>query len=719
MAHHGIRRLALFGTLVLMIAAPAFTADPKPTAESPQDPYLWLEDVEGERALAWVAEQNQRTVKELKSDPLFESLYADALAALNSESRIPDVNQRSGYLYNFWRDDKHVRGIYRRTTLAELRKAEPKWETVLDIDALSEKEGTKWVFKGMSCLADEYRHCFVYLSPGGGDALEIREWDMEKLDFVRDGFFVPTAKSRLSWIDESSAYLGTDFGEGSLTEAGYPRIVKIWKRGTPMSEAKTIYEADPSSVSGGAFRIRTDEGDIDLVNDSLTFWTSRYFQIVEGELHRLDLPESVVIQGGYRGQLVFSLTEDWKRGDRTFAEGSVLIAPPSVLRGGEGAVELLVESGPQGIVENVATNKTGILVEMLESVVGRLYRYEQTADGWKRSAIPFPDNGAIHITSIDDETGAFFAEYESFTTPSTLYYSEAPAWKPEKVKAQAATFDGAKFEVVQNWAVSKDGTKVPYFVVMKKGTKLDGTNPTHIFSYGGFRSSLVPSYSGSYEALSGAYGKMWLERGGVFVLANIRGGGEFGPSWWSAALKENRPKSFEDFEAIASDLAKRKISSPEHIGIEGRSNGGLLVLATMTRHPELYGAIVCGVPLSDMQRYHKLLAGASWMAEYGDPDVPEEWAYISKYSPYQNLKKGQHYPPVFFFTSTRDDRVHPGHARKTVAKMRDLGYEVHYYENTEGGHGGSSTNEQLAYRIALSYTHLWRELGGKTVESKQ
>jgi prolyl oligopeptidase len=352
----------------------------------------------------------------------------------------------------------------------------------------------------------------------------------------------------------------------------------------------------------------------------------------------------------------------------------------------------------------------GILLTILDDVRGRIYRYEPGDEGWSRTMIPFPDNGAVHVTTIDDETGDFFALYESFTTPPTLYHVDATTLSPEQVKAQEPTFDGSRFEVAQHWATSADGTQVPYFVVMPKGLELDGTTPTHIFSYGGFRNSLTPSYSGSYEQLYGAYGKAWLERGGVFVLANIRGGGEFGPAWHAAALLENRTRAFEDFEAVAEDLIERRITSPEHLGIEGRSNGGLLVLATMTRRPDLYGAVIAGVPLADMRRYHELLAGASWMAEFGDPDMPEQWAFIREYSPYHNLKTGQEYPAVFFYTSTRDDRVHPGHARKMAKRMQELGYEVWYYENTEGGHGGSVTNEQLAYRVALAYTHLWRQL---------
>jgi prolyl oligopeptidase len=389
-----------------------------------------------------------------------------------------------------------------------------------------------------------------------------------------------------------------------------------------------------------------------------------------------------------------------------------LIADTRALHtGGKGVVDVLIEPDETTVVESVATTDATILVTVLENVRGKIYRYSPGTEGrWDRDAVDFPDNGSLEITSTDDASGNFFARYESFTSAPALYYVASEDWQPQKVKSQLPSFDGSVYKTEQYFANSQDGTRVPYFVVMPKGAKLDSNTPTHIFSYGGFRNALTPSYSGSYEQLYGAYGKMWLDRGGIFVLANIRGGGEFGPAWHAAALKENRERSFEDFEAVAEDLFKRNITSPEHLGIEGRSNGGLLVGATMTRRPDLYGAVICGVPLLDMKRYHKLLAGASWMAEFGDPDIPEQWEYISKYSPYQNLKKGVDYPPIFFYTSTRDDRVHPGHARKMAARMEEYGQAVWYYENIEGGHGGSSTNDQLAYRLALSYTHLWTQL---------
>jgi prolyl oligopeptidase len=681
-------------------------------ASAENDPYLWLEGVDDEKALDWVRAENAATASRLKSNPLFEELYAEAKAVLNSSSRLPDVYQEGEWLYNFWRDDKNPRGVFRRTDLTGFASDEPEWEVVIDIDALSAAEDQQWVFRGMNCLPEHPEHCLVRLSPGGGDAVVSREFNSTSKTFSKDGFFLPLAKGGASWIDADTVFVSTDFGEGSMTESGYPRTVKRWKRGTPLAEAELLYEGDVESVSASAFRLRSAGGDIDLVRDGKTFWTSERYQLIDGTLKHLEIPLSATVNGAFQGRLIISLKEDWTRGDTTYPQGAVLVADTTALQtDGKGVIEVMVEPDDVTVVQSVATTDATVLVSVLENVRGRIYRYSPGTEGqWHRTLVDFPDNGSLEITSTDDSTGNFFARYESFTSAPALYYVASADWKPQKVKSQQPSFDGSKYQTEQYFATSADGTKIPYFVVLAKDAKRDGNNPTHIFSYGGFRNSLTPSYSGSYEDLSGAYGKLWLDRGGVFVLANIRGGGEFGPQWHAAALKENHYRAFEDFEAVAEDLFERGITSPQHLGIEGRSNGGLLVGATMTRRPDLYGAVICGVPLLDMQRYHLLLAGASWMAEYGDPDIPEEWAYIREYSPYQNLSSGVDYPAVFFYTSTRDDRVHPGHARKMAARMKELDQEIWYYENMEGGHSGSTTNDQLAYRLALAYTHLWTQL---------
>jgi len=676
------------------------------------DPYLWLEGVDEEKALDWVRAENAATAERLKSNPLFDELYAEAKTILNASSRVPEVHQEGDWLYNFWRDEKNPRGVFRRTTLPRFASEEPDWEVVIDIDALSAEENKQWVFKGMNCLPEHPEHCLVSLSPKGGDAVVSREFNSIDKTFVKDGFFLPLAKGGASWIDADTVFVSTDFGEGSMTDSGYPRIVKRWKRGTPLEAAVLVYEGDVKSVSANAFRLHSAGGDVDLVRDGKTFWTSERFQLVNGELKKLELPLSATVNGAFQGRLIISLKEDWTRGSTNYPQGAVLIADTKVLQaGGKGVIDVLIEPDDTTIVQSVNTTDSTVLVTVLENVRGKIYRYNPGPEGrWEKSLISFPDDGSLEITSTDDSSGNFFARYESFTSPPALYFVASTDWQPQKVKSQAPSFDGDRYQTEQYFATSADGTKIPYFVVLSKEAKRDAKNPTHIFSYGGFRNSLTPSYSGSYEDLSGAYGKLWLDRGGVFALANIRGGGEFGPQWHAAALKENHFRVFEDFEAVAEDLFARKITSPQHLGIEGRSNGGLLVGATMIRRPELYGAVVCGVPLLDMQRYHKLLAGASWMAEYGNPDIPGEWEYIKEYSPYQNLSSGVDYPAVFFYTSTRDDRVHPGHARKMAARMKEMDQEIWYYENMEGGHGGSTTNDQLAYRLALAYTHLWNQL---------
>ena len=674
------------------------------------DPWLWLEAIDDPRALAWVGQHNAATERRLRARPEHDALFRDALAVLDAASRVPEVVQRGRHLYNLWQDRDHPRGLYRRTTLDEFRRPEPKWETVLDVDALAKTEGKPWAFGGAVWLPPENRRCLIRLAAGGGDAAEVREFDAEKKGFIADGFFLPSAKSRVSWRDENTLYVATDFGAGSLTKSGYPRSVKTWTRGTPLAGAVAVHSGAEVSVSTAARRVRAKEGDIDLVTEALTMWTQQSYQIVGGELKALQLPPTARIVGGFRGRLVVWLRDDWTTGGATYPGGAVLVADVAALRGEAGRIELVVESTARSVVKDVEPTPAGLLVTALDDVRGRLFRLTPGPAGWMRAAVAFPDHGAIDIKTTDEESGDAVVQFQSFLTPPSLYAVAADGAAPVLLKAQAPAFDGSKFEVAQHWATSADGTRVPYFVVMPKGLKADGTAPTWMFSYGGFEIALTPAYSGSYEQLSGAYGKLWLERGGVFVLANIRGGGEFGPAWHTAGMNENHYKCFEDFEAVARDLAARKITAPAHLGIEGRSNGGLLVAATMVRHPELYGAVVCGNPLVDMQRYHRLLAGASWVAEYGDPDVPAQWDYIRKYSPYQKVEAGRKLPPVIFYTSTRDDRVHPGHARKMAAKMESLGYAVDYYENTEGGHHGSVTNGQLATRLARTYAFLWANL---------
>ncbi|UTA49206.1 prolyl oligopeptidase family serine peptidase [Simiduia sp. 21SJ11W-1] len=690
-------------------------------SKSPDD-YQWLEDVEGSAALAWVEAANSETDARLASSALYETLYNQALEVLSNPERLPDITQKGDYLYNLWQDTENPRGLYRRTPAADFASGNFTWETVLDLDELSKTERVQWVLKGMNCLAPEYQRCLVSLSEGGGDTIEVREFNAQTLNFIAGGFTLPPAKSNVDWIDENHVFVGTDFGADSLTDSGYPREVRIWRRGTPLANAELVHTAQKSSVSASGNLYKDGNHQVKLIREATSFWESRHYLLTDGKLAELKIPATAIVKDLVKNELLFSLKADWQFNGRTFKQGAVLLARPQILITPEKSaahdIVELIEPSADFVVEEIYATPRGILAVGLADVTSQARLYQKRAGNWQWAAIELPTAGAISIETINHKNGDFFARYESFLTPPRLYHvtSSAP---PKLALSQPATFDASGFMVEQFKVASSDGTLIPYFVVRPKSLTFDGSAPTHIFSYGGFRVSLTPSYSGSYEDLNGAYGKLWLERGGVFVLANIRGGGEYGPAWHSAVLKENRTKAYEDFEAIAEDLIVRNITSAKHIGIEGRSNGGLLVGATMVRRPDLYGAVICGVPLLDMQRYHQLLAGASWMAEYGNPDIEQEWGWIKQYSPFQNVKADAHYPPVLFYTSTKDDRVHPGHARKMAARMKAMGHAVEYYENREGGHGGSSTKDQLAKRVALGYTHLWTELSDQNTNSTQ
>ncbi len=702
--------MLLINLKMVLLASLLISASPASVHAESDDPFLWLEEVEGKAALNWVEAHNAATSSRLQGEQL-ETLYQEALSALNNAQRIPDIFEQSGQLYNFWQDAEHPRGVLRRTNSDSFRSHAPPWEIVLDIDLLAKNEDKKWSYGGIECLPGSDRFCMLSLSPGGGDATVWREFDLGKGSFVSDGFFLPAGKSAVAWVDRQRLFVGTDFGADSLTESGYPRIVKLWSRGTSLCEALPIHTGAEEAVSVSIRRLHSRGGDIDLVVEAETFWSSRFWQWQGDTLNPLKLPVSARIEGNYRGHLIVMIHDEWQWDDQLFSAGSLLAVQPETLRGGTGSPQRLIAPDETTVIEEVNVSDQVVAVTLLANVRAKIALLSEDNNGkWVTRFPSFPDLGMLNVTEMDHESGAFYARYEGFLKPPTLYHAAGPDWQPEILKAQPPSFDPTSLGVTQHFATSSDGTRVPYFMVASKKLQYDGRNPTHIFSYGGFRVSLTPSYSGSYEPLNGTYGKLWLQRGGVFVLANIRGGGEFGPDWHRAALLKNRHKAFEDFEAIVSDLTSRGVTSAPHIGIEGRSNGGLLVGTLITRHPERYGAAVIGVPLLDMSRYHKLLAGASWVDEYGDPDDPEMWRYIKSYSPYHNLKAGIDYPATLFFTSTRDDRVHPGHARKMAARMESLGQQIEYYENTEGGHGGSSTSEQLARRLALVYAHLWRHL---------
>ncbi len=689
-------------------------------AAAPDDPYLWLEDVQGDKALAWVRERNAETLKQIAAREDYAPTRERLLEVLNSRDRIPMVARRGEWLYNLWQDADHKRGLWRRTSLAEYRKPAPQWETVIDLDALAAAEKENWVWGGAECLGPDYRRCLVSLSRGGADAKVIREFDTVAKRFVDGGFALPEAKSDVAWIDADTLIVGTDFGPGSMTDSGYPRVLKRWKRGTPLADATTIFEGRAEDTWVGASVDHTPGFERTLIVRALDFYHQETFLLEGEQLVRLDVPDDARISflhsAGVAGDtLLLELRSDYRAGERVFAKGSLLATDFAAFRRGERRFQPLFEPTETRSLAGVATTRSHVLVNLNDNVIGKLEEWKRESDGrFVRRAVDTPSPGNLGVIALHDSqrrddplAEQYLLSYTDFLTPDSLLLGRTGSDRRETLKTLPASFDASGMRAEQLFAQSRDGTRVPYFVVWPKGAKADGNNPTLLYGYGGFQISLEPWYSRGM-------GAAWYSRGGVLVVANIRGGGEFGPRWHQAAQRENKQRSYDDFIAVAEDLVRRKITSARHLGIEGGSNGGLLVGAVMVQRPELFNAVVCQVPLLDMKRFHKLLAGASWMAEYGNPDKPEDWAVISRYSPYQNVKRDGGYPTPLFTTSTRDDRVHPGHARKMVARLRDLGQPVLYYENIEGGHGGAADNEQRATLQAIEFTYLWQRLAPRS-----
>ncbi len=666
-----------------------------------EDPYLWLEEVESEKALAWAKERSKADTAVFEAVPEYAEIYAQLLEMYNSQDRIPSPGFRGAWIYNFWQDADHVRGVWRRTFPSEYVKGSPAWEIVLDLDALAQAEDENWVWSGADCLEPEYRHCMISLSRGGADATVEREFDTVSKEFVNEGFVLPEAKHQIDWMDENTLWVATDYGEGSLTASGYARIVKTWKRGTPLGEATTIFEGSVDDVYVFAFSDHTPEGRNDIVSVIPEFFRGASYLRLGGRLVKIDIPEDAQLQGFFKDQMLVSLRTDWAVGGTTYQQDALLAIDLDDFLEGKRDFEVLFEPQERVALDRVSSTADYLLYTTLDNVRGRLYRLAPGEEGWSKEEIDLPGIGSITIGSTSDVDNNFFFTYTDFVTPSSLYLVGHDG-KPKQVKSSPAWFDATGMTVVQNEATSKDGTKIPYFVFMPNDFKADGANPTVIYAYGGFEVSRLPRYSG-------ADGSSWVARGGVYVLANIRGGGEFGPKWHQAAMQEKHQNNFDDLIAVAEDLIERKITTPKHLGIMGGSQGGLLVGGAFVQRPDLFNAVACAVPLLDMKRYNKLLAGASWMAEYGNPDT-DDWDYIKLWSPYQNLDKKADYPEVFFWTNTRDDRVHPAHARKMVARMSEMGHKVYYYENTEGGHSSGANLSARAYTDALEYAYLWMML---------
>jgi prolyl oligopeptidase len=687
------------GTLALTLSTTVQT----PGGEH-DDPYEWLEEVLGEKPLEWVKARNSESLGELTRSEQFRALDHRIIEILDSDARIPAIEKIGPYYYNFWRDAGNPRGLWRRTTLDEYRNAKPNWEIVLDLDALGKEEKVNWVWQGAETLKPEYKLALVSLSRGGADAIVIREFDLSTKSFVKNGYALPEAKSQISWRGRESVFVGTDFGPGSLTKSGYPRIVKEWKRGTPLAEAMVVFEARPDDMSVSAFRDLTPGFERDVVVRRPTFWASETFLRRDGELLKIDKPDDADASF-HREWLLFQLRSDWTVGSNIYAAGALIATNLEAFLKGERAFDVLFEPAERKSLVGFSAMRHHILLTELDNVRSRVHVLTYHDGRWHREPLPgMPEFGEVSASEVDsDESDDYFLVVSDFLTPATLALGTAGGGRATTLKQLPAFFDASGMAVSQHEAVSNDGTRVPYFEVARTDLVRDGNNPTLLYGYGGFEIALLPSYRP-------AVGAAWLEKGGVYVVANIRGGGEFGPRWHQSALKANRYRAYDDFIAVALDLIRRKVTSPRHLGTQGGSNGGLLMGNMLVRRPDIFGAIVCQVPLLDMRRYHQLLAGASWIGEYGNPDLPEEWAFIRGFSPYHNVEKSVNYPRTLFTTSTRDDRVHPGHARKMVAKMKDLDHDVLYYENIEGGHAGAADNKQAAFMQALAYTFLWNEL---------
>lgn len=678
------------------------------SCSSDEDPNRWLEDVGGEGPLSWVEERNQATRDTLAGNPEFERLQARLVEILNADDRIPYVYKAGGKYYNFWQDEDNPRGLWRRTTLEEYRKPEPVWEVVLDIDALGREEGENWVYSGASILVPTYDRCLLRLSRGGADAVVVREFDLDAKAFVEDGFELPESKGSVGWAGPDEVFVATDFGPGSMTDSGYPRIVKLWQRGQPLEDATLVLEGMASDVSVGAYADLTPGYEMQVVYRGRDFYNSDRFIRRDGELIPLEIPSDA----GYsphRGWLFLLLRSDWETGARTYSTGSLLALEMDRFLAGGRDFAVLFEPAEGTALADYSLTRNHVLINILDDVKNRMEVATPGPDGWTTTPLEGVDATGfqtIGANAVDpDHDDRYFLQITDYLTPPTLSLASIGE-SPVVLKRAPAKFDTEGLTIAQHWATSADGTRIPYFEV----SNADATNlrPTLLYGYGGFRISQLPGYSAGV-------GSAWLERGGVYVVANIRGGGEFGPAWHQAALKAERPRAYEDFIAVAEDLIRRKVTTPKQLGTMGGSNGGLLMGNMLTKRPDLFGAIVAQVPLFDMRRYHELLAGASWMAEYGDPDNPDEWAFIQGFSPYHNVSRDADYPRLLVTTSTRDDRVHPGHARKMVAKMRAMGHDVLYYENVEGGHAGAADNAQRAYMWTLAYRFLWETLGAPHV----
>ena len=662
-----------------------------------QDPYLWLEEVEGDAALQWVNSQNEITQARYTNSERFNETYQFLLDEYNSDDRIPYAYVQNGEMYNFWRDESNVRGVWRKTSIEKYQEEKVEWEVIIDVDQLAKAEDKNWVWRGADCLAPNYERCLIRLSDGGKDAVVVREFNLISKSFIDDGFATLESKQYFSWVNQDQILIATNFGEGSMNESGYPSQVRLWDRNQDIGDAREVFQGDYQKIFSFPFSSIRPDGNYFGILEGPTFFTKVLYLFNNDELVKLELPLKMDVYGTYENLLIISLAENWQG----FDIGSLVAVNLDDALAQNISVDsltLLFEPSEKRFLRSVSIGANQILVSVLDNISGQVLQLQKVGSSWIENQVRGFEGGMLSVSSIDEWSDHTFLNSQGFTQPSSLYYSNGSK-EFKKIKSVPSKFDPEKYNVEQLYAVSKDGTQIPYFQISNIGMENNSINPTLLYGYGGFEISQTPSY------LS-AFSRSWLDSGGVYVIANIRGGGEYGPKWHQSALKENRQRAYDDFIAVAEKLIDSKITSPRHLGIRGGSNGGLLVGATFTQRPDLFNAVVCAVPLLDMFRYDKLLAGASWVDEYGDPDNADEWEFISKYSPYQNVYEDKEYPEVYFYTSTKDDRVHPGHARKMAKKMIDQGHKVIYYENVEGGHSAAANLKQSAYMSTLQLEYL-------------
>lgn len=658
------------------------------------DQYLWLEEINEPKCLAWAMDENKKTDQSLTAHPLFKSIQEKSLEIYQNTDRVRYVVISGEYVYHLWTDEKCIQGRYCRQLVKDYVANQENWETLLDLDDLSLKENQKWVFRDFE-LNDNETRALVTLSPGGLDSNVIREFDLLSKSFVTDGFYLPQSKGSAHWVNDNRLWIARDFGEDSLTKSGYPNSIRELNRGEKLEQAQMLYKTADDFVWLYSSCLTSDDlsQKTYIASVGRDFYHHDFLVYKNNQWNPLELPQMIEFSGGNNEYGYFILKEDWKE----FKTNDIIQFHFDSMK-----VSLAYRPDNGETVYSFASVKSGFYAIVDKDVKGQLYYFQKNDKTFEKIKVDLPENGTVDFLSVDRYQDKFFVSVSSFNLPNSYFYGERNK-KIALVKSNKSFFKHEDIIVEQCFVKSFDQTLVPYFLVYHRDVKFDGTNPTILYGYGGFEIALKPNFSN-------LIGSAWLEKKGVYVLANIRGGGEYGPHWHQCALKENRQTSYNDFFAIAEDLFKKKVTNAQKLGAMGGSNGGLLMGVCYTMRPELFKAINCMVPLLDMHRYHKLLAGHSWVAEYGDPDK-EEGEYIRKISPYHNIAKDKKYPVIFVNTSTKDDRVHPGHARKFVAKLKDFGHSYYYYENIDGGHAGSANFVEMAYHYALEFSFFWKHLG--------